>query len=151
MSVAAGSLYLIGGQVADIEAENKKTSPAALEFIHRGKTAAMISLSLRLGAMSANATSTECQALGKFGTHLGLAFQIVDDILDITQSKEKVGKSAGKDVAAGKATYPSVFGLEKSRKEAQRHTKLASQALKTFGPRAEFLRAMADYLLGREF
>jgi len=151
LSKAAGSSYLIGGQVADVEAENQKVGPAGLEFIHLGKTAAMISVSLRLGAMTANATASECRSLEKFGTHLGLAFQIVDDILDITQTSERLGKSAGKDVAAGKATYPAVFGLEKSRKEAARHTRLALQALKPFGERAAFLRGIADYLLNREF
>ncbi len=151
LSSAAGSSHLIGGQVADVEAEKQKVSPAGLEFIHLGKTAAMISVSLRLGAMTANATEAECRSLGKFGTHLGLAFQIVDDILDITQTSEQLGKSAGKDVAAGKATYPAVFGLEKSRKEAARHTKLALQALKPLGERASFLRGLAEYLLSREF
>lgn len=151
LSSAAGSFHLIGGQVADVEAEKKKVSPEDLKFIHLGKTAAMISVSLRLGAMTANATEADCCSLEKFGTHLGLAFQIVDDILDITQTSEQLGKSAGKDVAAGKATYPAVFGLEKSRKEAARHTKLALQALKPLGERATFLRGLADYLLSREF
>ena len=151
LSQAAGSSHLIGGQVADVEAEKQKVGPAGLEFIHLGKTAAMISVSLRLGAMTADATVAECRSLGKFGTHPGLAFQIVDDILDITQTSEQLGKSAGKDVAAGKATYPAVFGLEKSRKEAARHTKLALQSLKPFGERAAFLRGIADYLLSREF
>lgn len=151
LSQAAGSFHLIGGQVADVEAENQKVGPAGLEFIHLGKTAAMISVSLRLGAMTANASASNCRSLGKFGTHLGLAFQIVDDILDITQTSERLGKSAGKDVAAGKATYPSVFGLEKSRKEAARHTRFALQALKPLGERASFLRGIADYLLSREF
>lgn len=151
LSKAAGSSHLIGGQVADVEAENQKVSPEGLEFIHLGKTAAMICVSLRLGAMSANATPAECRSLGKFGTHLGLAFQIVDDILDITQTSEQLGKSAGKDAAAGKATYPAVFGLEKSRKEAARHTNFALGALKPLGERAAFLRGIADYLLNREF
>lgn len=151
LSRAAGSFHLIGGQVADVEAENQKIGPAGLEFIHLGKTAAMISVSLRLGAMTANASASDCRSLGKFGTHLGLAFQIVDDILDITQTSERLGKSAGKDVTAGKATYPSVFGLEKSRKEAARHTRLALQALKPLGERAAFLQGIADYLLSREF
>lgn len=151
LSKSAGSFNLIGGQVADIEAENQKVGPAGLEFIHLGKTAAMISASLRLGAMSANATASECRALGAFGTHLGLAFQIVDDILDITQTSDRLGKSAGKDVAAGKATYPSVFGLEKSRKEAARETNLALQSLKSLGERAAFLRGIAEHLLSREF
>jgi len=151
LAVAAGSLHLIGGQVADIEAENRKTDASALEFIHLGKTAAMISVSLRLGAMSVNATAAECRWLGTFGTHLGLAFQIVDDILDLTQTSEKLGKSAGKDAAAGKATYPSVLGFEKSRLEAARHTDLALQALQPMGERAGFLRAVANDLLNRDF
>jgi geranylgeranyl diphosphate synthase type II len=151
LSQAAGSSHLIGGQVADVEAENQKVSPAGLEFIHLGKTAAMISVSLRLGAMAADAPANECRLLGKFGKHLGLAFQIVDDILDITQTSERLGKSSGKDVAAGKATYPAVFGLEKSRQEAAWHTNLALRVLKPFGERATFLRGIADYLLSREF
>lgn len=149
LTSAAGSSYLIGGQVADIEAENKSSSPQDLLFIHRGKTAAMISASLRLGAMSANASPKEVRALGKFGESLGLAFQIVDDILDVTQSTETLGKSAGKDIAAGKTTYPAIFGLEKSRKEAARLTNAARKALEPFGDRAAFLHALADQMLNR--
>jgi geranylgeranyl diphosphate synthase type II len=151
MTKAAGSLFLIGGQVADIEAEGRKTSPEELLFIHRGKTAAMIAASLKLGAMSANASASDVKALEKFGENLGLAFQIVDDILDITQTSDKLGKSAGKDVAAGKATFPAVFGMEESRKEAARLTKKARKSLEPLGERAPFLHAMADQLLGREF
>ena len=150
LSKAAGSLFLVGGQVADIEAEKREATPAELLFIHRGKTAAMISVSLRLGAMSANATPAQVKALGKFGENLGLAFQIIDDILDITQTSKQLGKSAGKDAAAGKATYPAVFGLEKSRREAARLTKAALKALEPFGKNADFLRAIADQLLGRQ-
>jgi geranylgeranyl diphosphate synthase type II len=150
LSKAAGSLFLVGGQVADMEAEKREATPAELLFIHRGKTAAMISVSLRLGAMSANATPAQVKALGKFGENLGLAFQIIDDILDITQTSKQLGKSAGKDAAAGKATYPAVFGLEKSRREAARLTKAALKALEPFGKNADFLRAVADELLGRQ-
>lgn len=150
LSKAAGSLFLVGGQVADMGAEKRQATPAELLFIHRGKTAAMISVSLRLGAMSANATPAQVKALGRFGENLGLAFQIIDDILDITQTSEKLGKSAGKDAAAGKATYPAVFGLEKSRREAARLTKTALKALEPFGKNADFLRAIADQLLGRQ-
>jgi geranylgeranyl diphosphate synthase type II len=150
LSKAAGSLFLVGGQVADMEAEKREATPAELLFIHRGKTAAMISVSLRLGAMSANATPAQVKALGKFGENLGLAFQIIDDILDITQTSKQLGKSAGKDAAAGKATYPAVFGLEKSRREAARLTKAALKALEPFGKNADFLRAIADQLLGRQ-
>jgi geranylgeranyl diphosphate synthase type II len=150
LSRAAGSSFLVGGQVADMEAEKRQATPAELLFIHRGKTAAMIVASLRLGAMSANATPTQVKALGVFGENLGLAFQVIDDILDITQTSEQLGKSAGKDAAAGKATYPAVFGLEKSRREAARLTKISLDALKPLGSRADFLRAIADQLLGRE-
>ena len=150
LAKASGSLFLVGGQVADMEAENRAAKPEELVFIHRGKTAAMISASLRLGAMSANATPARVKALGKFGENLGLAFQIIDDILDITQTSEQLGKSAGKDAAAGKATYPAVFGLEKSRREAARLTKAALKALEPFGKNADFLRALADQLLGRQ-
>lgn len=150
LSKASGSLFLVGGQVADMEAEKRQATPAELLFIHRGKTAAMISVSLRLGAMSANGTPSQVKALGKFGENLGLAFQIIDDILDITQTSEKLGKSAGKDAAAGKATYPAVFGLEKSRREAARLTKAALKALEPFGKNADFLRAIAGQLLGRQ-
>jgi len=150
LSKAAGSLFLVGGQVADMEAEKRQATPAELLFIHRGKTAAMISVSLRLGAMSANATPAQVKALGRFGENLGLAFQIIDDILDITQTSETLGKSAGKDAAAGKATYPAVFGLEKSRREAARLTKAALKSLEPFGKNADFLRAIADQLLGRQ-
>jgi geranylgeranyl diphosphate synthase type II len=150
LAKAAGSLFLVGGQVADMEAENRSAKPEELVFIHRGKTAAMIAASLRLGAMSANATPTQVKALGQFGENLGLAFQIIDDILDITQTSEQLGKSAGKDAAAGKATYPAVFGLEKSRRKAGRLTKAAHKALDPFGKKSDFLRALADQLLGRE-
>jgi geranylgeranyl diphosphate synthase type II len=150
LSRAAGSYFLVGGQVADMEAEKRQATPVELLFIHRGKTAAMIATSLRLGAMSANATPAQVKALGVFGENLGLAFQVIDDILDITQTSEQLGKSAGKDAAAGKATYPAVFGLEKSRREAARLTKISLDALKPLGSRADFLRAIADQLLGRE-
>jgi geranylgeranyl diphosphate synthase type II len=150
LATSAGSSLLVGGQVADMEAENRKATPMDLLFIHRGKTAAMIASSLRLGAMSANATPAQVKTLGKFGEHLGLAFQIVDDILDVTQTSERLGKSAGKDAASGKATYPAVFGMEKSRREATRLTKSALKALEPLGEGANFLRALAGQLLGRE-
>ena len=100
MSVAAGSQQLIAGQVADLEAEGKEVTLADVRFIHERKTAAMIVLSLRLGGMMANATPKELKALTEFGKALGLAFQIIDDILDVTQSSQQLGKSAGKDLAA---------------------------------------------------
>ena len=151
VAVAAGSRRLIAGQVADLEAEGQPTSPDDLRYIHENKTAAMITASVRLGAMSADATARELSAITKFGRALGLAFQVIDDILDVTQTSEKLGKSAGKDVAAQKATYPAVLGLEESRAEARRLTRRAHSALATFGSKGDTLRALANYLLEREY
>jgi geranylgeranyl diphosphate synthase, type II len=151
ISTAAGSRKLIAGQVADLEAEGKKVSRSELRYIHENKTAAMITTSVRLGAMSANADAKKLRAITKFGYALGLAFQVIDDILDVTQTTEKLGKSAGKDVAAQKATYPAVIGLDASRAEARRLTNTAQNALKIFGKEAEPLRELANYLLIREY
>lgn len=151
ISVAAGSRKLIAGQVADLEGEGRKHTLAQLRYIHENKTAALLTTSVRLGAMSANATPRQLRAISDFGQALGLAFQVIDDILDVTQTSEKLGKSAGKDVAAHKATYPSVLGLEKSRREAGRLTRRAHDALRPLGKNAEMLRALANYLLEREY
>src|SRR4051812_24416272 len=151
VAIAAGSRKLIAGQVADLEAEGRKVSRADLRFIHENKTAAILTASVCLGAMSANATAKELAAITKFGRSLGLAFQVIDDILDVTQTSEKLGKSAGKDMAAQKATYPAVIGLEQSRTEARRLTKHAHDALSVFGAKAETLHALANFLLEREY
>lgn len=152
IAVAAGSQKLIAGQVADLEAEGKNVKRDQLQFIHENKTAAILKSSVRLGAMSANADARKLSAVSRFGQRLGLAFQIIDDILDVTQTSEILGKSAGKDVAAKKATYPAVIGLEKSRAEARRLTRQAHNALSVFSNRdAETLHALANYLLEREY
>jgi len=152
IAVAAGSQKLIAGQVADLEAEGKNVKRDQLQFIHQNKTAAILKSSVRLGAMSANANARKVSAVTRFGQRLGLAFQIIDDILDVTQTSEILGKSAGKDVAAKKATYPAVIGLEKSRAEARRLTRQAHNALSAFSHRdAEPLHALANYLLEREY
>jgi geranylgeranyl diphosphate synthase type II len=151
ISLAAGSRKLIAGQVADLEGEGRAHTRAQLRYIHENKTAALLTTSVRLGAMSANATPTQLTAVSDFGRALGLAFQIIDDILDVTQTSEKLGKSAGKDVAAQKATYPAVIGLEKSRLEAARLTRQAHAALDSLGKRGDILRALADHLLAREY
>ncbi len=151
LSVASGSQWLIAGQVLDLEGEGKPVAPKDLKFIHQSKTAALLTASIRLGAMSANAPEAKLQALTDFGQALGLAFQIIDDILDVTQTSEKLGKSAGKDVAAQKATYPAVFGLKKSRAEAHRLTQAAHDAVKLFGKNSVPLLALADYLLNRDY
>ena len=151
IAVAAGSQKLIAGQVSDLEAEGHKTDRAQLRYIHQNKTAAILTTTVRLGAMSANADAKKLGAITKFGRALGLAFQIIDDILDVTETSEKLGKSAGKDVAAKKATYPAVIGLEKSRAEAKRLTRQAHNALLIFGEKGEALHALANYLLEREY
>ena len=151
IAVAAGSRKLIAGQVADLEGEGKAINPGQLRYIHENKTAALLTTSVRLGAMSANVTPTQLAAMSMFGRALGLAFQVIDDILDVTQTSEKLGKSAGKDAAAHKATYPSVLGLARSRAEAARLTRQAHAALRPLGQRAETLRALANYLLEREY
>ncbi len=147
---ASGSLQLVGGQVADLEGENKKLSIAELKFIHERKTSALLCCSVRLGGMSANCTPAQLRALTDFGYNVGLAFQVIDDILDVTQTSEQLGKTAGKDVAVQKATYPSIVGLEKSRKIAADLTAKAFAALNIFKGKAVALEALAEFLLKRE-
>ncbi len=151
LSVASGSRWLIAGQVADLEGEGTKLSGTQLQFIHRAKTAALLTASIRLGAMSTNANEAKLKSVTDFGQALGLAFQVIDDILDVTQTSEKLGKSAGKDVAAQKATYPAIFGLERSRKEAKKLTVTAHEALEPLRSKGARLHELADYLLARDY
>jgi geranylgeranyl diphosphate synthase type II len=149
-AMAAGSLQLIAGQVADLEAEGRKLKIADVRFIHERKTAALIVLSIRLGAMIAGASPGQLEALTDFGNSLGLAFQILDDILDVTATSEQLGKSAGKDLKASKATYPAVIGLEASRKEAVKQTRAALRALDPLGAHGGRLRELGEWLLKRQ-
>lgn len=146
-----GSRKLIGGQVLDLEGEGQSLNKAQLIRIHEAKTAALLTCSVRLGAMTANATPRKLEALTTFGYNLGLAFQVIDDILDVTQTTEKLGKTAGKDEAVDKSTYPAILGLEKSRKEAARLTKKALKSLEVFGKKGARLEQIARYLLEREY
>ncbi|HWN96826.1 MAG TPA: farnesyl diphosphate synthase [Methylomirabilota bacterium] len=146
---ASGSLQLIAGQVADLEGEGKKISADELKYIHERKTSALLCCAVRLGGMSANCSAAQLKALTDFGYNVGLAFQIIDDILDVTQTTEQLGKTAGKDTKAQKATYPSIVGLEKSRDIALQLTNKAFNALKVFKGKAQALEALADYLLRR--
>ena len=148
---SSGSLHLVGGQVADVEGEGKALSLEDLRYIHESKTAALLTASVVLGGMAADATVEQLQALRKFGSATGLAFQIIDDILDVTQSSEKLGKSAGKDVATQKSTYPALMGIDASRAEAHRLTEEAHHALEGFGPHGERLRQLVNHLLDREY
>jgi geranylgeranyl diphosphate synthase type II len=151
LAIACGSRHLIAGQVVDLESEGKKVSLPLLKFIHESKTAALLRSSVRLGAMSANATAAQLRWLSDFGHALGLAFQVIDDILDVTQTSEKLGKSAGKDLTAEKATFPAVVGLDRSRTVAKKLTEEARKALRPLGKKAETLHALADHLLRRDY
>ena len=151
LAFASDSRRLVGGQVMDLEGEGTALTRAQLVRVHEAKTAALLTSSLRLGGMSANASSAKLQALTDFGKSLGLAFQVIDDLLDVTQSTEKLGKTAGKDAAAKKATYPAVLGLKKSKQEAHRLTRKALSALQPFGRRAARLDQIAHYLLDRDY
>src|SRR5206468_709469 len=146
---ASGSLQLIAGQVADLEGEGKKLSASELRYIHERKTSALLCCSARLGGMSANCSSAQLEALTTFGYNVGLAFQIIDDILDVTQTSEQLGKTAGKDSAAQKATYPAIIGLEESQRIAEGLTHKAFEALNIFQGKAMALEALARFLLGR--
>lgn len=148
---AGGSVKLIGGQVMDLEGEGKPPTRRGLVRIHEAKTAALLTAALRLGAMSAAATPAKIAALSAFGRALGLAFQVIDDILDVTQTTAKLGKTAGKDKAAAKATYPALIGLEASRREARKLTAAALAALAPFRTKGERLRQLAELLLKREY
>jgi geranylgeranyl diphosphate synthase type II len=150
VAVASGSLWLVGGQVADLEGEGRPTSHAQLRWIHERKTSALLTCAIRLGAMSANATPSGLRALTRFGYSLGLAFQVIDDILDATKTSAELGKTAGKDAKAGKATYPAILGMKRAEAEARKFTAGAVNALKPFGKRAARLRELADYLLNRQ-
>src|SRR5688572_8270434 len=150
LTQASGSLQLIAGQVADLEGEGRRLDEKELRYIHERKTSALLCCAVRLGGMSANCTAAQLKALTDFGYNVGLAFQIIDDILDITQTSEQLGKTAGKDMAAQKATYPSIVGMEKSRKIAKQLTNRAFASLKIFKGKAVALEALAEYLLKRE-
>lgn len=141
---------MIAGQVHDIEGEGQPPSAERLEQIHRAKTGALLRASVRMGAIYAEASPTDLDALSSFGEHIGLAFQIVDDILDIEESSENLGKTAGKDVAQQKTTFPAVYGLEASRRMAAEERAAAHAALDRFGARAARLRDLADLIVERK-
>src|SRR2546423_1396417 len=126
---------MIGGQVVDLESEKIKPDATVLEYIHRSKTGALITASLVSGGLYAEGSDAQIEALRKFGRAIGLAFQIVDDILDVTQSSEQLGKTAGKDTASAKATYPALFGIEESQRKADALIAEAHSALDSFGAR----------------
>jgi len=150
VAVAAGTFGMIGGQVVDIQSEGKSVDAERLEYIHRHKTAALIRCSLRSGALLAGASPSALEAIGEAGAHLGLAFQIVDDILDVEGSLEALGKTAGSDQRKKKVTYPEYFGLEASRLKAKSLIEEAKARLQPLGPKVEPIRALADFIFQRK-
>jgi geranylgeranyl diphosphate synthase, type II len=150
LSTAAGTVGgMIGGQVCDIEGEGQHPDAALLEAIHRAKTGALLRASLRMGAIYAGADDEQLHALSCYGEHVGLAFQIVDDVLDVEQSSEALGKTAGKDAQQHKITFPAVYGLERSREMAEEERLAAHLVLRNFDERAERLRELADFIIHR--
>jgi geranylgeranyl diphosphate synthase, type II len=150
IAVAAGTVNgMVGGQVADIEAEKKPADGAVLEYIHRSKTAALICGSIVAGAIAGGAGDEDVERLRRFGQQIGWAFQVVDDILDISESSAALGKTAGKDQAQQKATYPALYGLEKSRAIAKDLETKALRELDCYGQRATRLGQLAQFLVAR--
>ena len=149
LAASAGCVGMVGGQMADILAEGTRPNIARLLFIHPRKTGALIHAAVCSGALAGGATKKQFDALALYGGAFGLAFQITDDILDVTATSKQLGKTAGKDKAAGKLTFPAVFGLQLSREQAAGFTSVARNALKHLGPRADPLRRLADFILAR--
>jgi len=141
---------MIGGQVMDLEAEHQHPDAKTLEYIHRSKTGALLTASVVTGGIYAGGDASQIQSLRDFGMNIGLAFQIVDDVLDVTQTSEQLGKTAGKDTATEKATYPSLFGIDASIAKADELVKKANAALDRFGDDANDLREIADFLVERK-
>ena len=149
IAVASGVFGMVGGQVVDIQSENKEIDFPTLEYIHTHKTGALIRASVRVGALYAKAGKRQFAALTRYGEMVGLAFQIVDDILDVTGKQEELGKDIGSDLEKGKKTFPSFLGLEESRRRAEEVVGEALEALKGFGRKADPLRELAKYIINR--
>src|SRR5229473_1408946 len=150
VAAAAGTINgMVGGQVADIEAEGKPVDPQMLEYIHRSKTAALIRASITAGALSGGAGPADVDRLRRFGETIGWAFQVTDDILDVEESSAALGKTAGKDMAQQKATYPAVYGLERSHQIANDLATKATAELAPYADRAARLREIAEFLVLR--
>lgn len=148
---AAGTpIGMVAGQQLDLEAEGKEISSEQLRNIHKYKTGAMISFSAQAGAIIAQATEIEIESIGVYASKLGLLFQITDDLLDVTQTTETLGKTAGKDITAQKATYPSLYGLQEASNLAQKVYQEASQALEKIDKDTKILVALADFILHRK-
>ncbi len=146
VAMAAGSLGMVGGQAQDIESEGKDIPFTVLQMIHRRKTGALITVAVQAGAILGGAAEKQFEALTRFGENLGLAFQIVDDLLNVLSTTEKLGKAAGSDAERQKATYPAILGITETKKRAQQAVKDALQALESFDYKADPLRHLAEYI-----
>ena len=150
VSYATGTINaMIGGQVVDLESEGKSVSADVLTYIHYSKTGALLRACVRCGALAAGANSDQLRALTEFGQKIGLVFQIVDDILDVTSSSEVLGKTAGKDEKVKKATYPAFYGIEASKQKANELVASALQDIRSFGEEAGYLRSLAQFIVSR--
>lgn len=147
---AAGISGMVGGQVADIESEGKEVDLPLLQYIHTHKTGAMILASIRVGARLGGASGETLRAFTRYAERIGLAFQIIDDILNVEGKAIALGKSTGTDLSRGKATYPSLLGLEESKRRATELVQLAVESLKPYGPEADPLREIARFIIARE-
>ncbi len=147
---AAGPVGMIGGQVLDMEGEGRSLAMEELRRLHRMKTGALLTAACRMGAIAAGAPAGQVDALTRYGDALGLAFQIVDDVLDVTGTPLQLGKATGKDRGKGKNTYPGLLGLDQSRAEARRQLDVALAAIDPLGPAAAGLRSLAEFVVVRQ-
>ena len=148
---AAGSMGMVGGQVADILSEGKRITGKDLEYIHRHKTAALFGAALRMGAILSHAEQWEIDSLSNYALHLGLAFQIVDDVLDVTGEAHRLGKEPGGDIKNMKATYPSLYSIEESRARVSEEIEQALGSISSLGPEADPLRKIVNYVGTRDY
>ena len=151
LAAASGPAGMIGGQVLDIDGENQNLALPQLQRIHRMKTGALLTASCRMGAIAGGASEAHLAAITNYGRHVGLAFQIVDDVLDVTSTPQKLGKATNKDADSGKNTYPGLIGLDASRAEARKAVDAAVNARCDVGPAADGLRAAARFVVARQF
>jgi geranylgeranyl diphosphate synthase type II len=150
LAQASGPEGMIGGQVLDIDGESQSLDLPQLQRVHRMKTGALLTASCRMGAIAVSATETQLSAVTDYGKHLGLAFQIIDDVLDVTSTPEQMGKATNKDAAKGKNTYPVLMGLDASKREAAHQLAAALDAVKPLGLSADGLRALAKFVVERD-
>ena len=150
LALAAGDLGMFGGQYADIAAEGRKATSELVEFIHKNKTAALIECAVYLGGIAGGADDKQIEQLISFGRYAGLAFQVIDDILDITSSSETLGKNIQKDINSHKATYPAVYSLEGAKNKAEQYIDKACKSLESFGDKADTLLSIAEFIMERK-